>query len=479
MIERATWLTAVVLDVLGPVYSLAVILFLFICIVVYWSPLGRVRIGGASAKPLLSKWRWYTITLTTTLAVGILMWGSAEPLYHLHSPATALKIQPNSSAAVNFSLGTMFLHWSFLPYAIYTVAAVMFALMYYNRKQPFRLGSLFYPLFGANATKRWSKSIDALCLFCLVAGMSASLGSGILGLEAGLKYMFTLGGTWELKLFITLGIVAAFVLSAITGLLKGIRFLAAFNIILFFALWLFLLCYAPLQETLAMMVGGLKDFAIHLDDVSLYSLKFDDSWAHDWTMMYWANWLAWTPITALFLGRLCLGYTVRQVILVNLVLPSITVILWLSVLSSTSIQLDQAMNGNIFTMIQSSGNPGDALFSIFDGLPLATITGLILLLTAFLSYVTAADSNTSAMSGLCSNGISPESPEPKLWLKVVWGVLVGTVALTLLVFSSIDGIRIMSNIGGIPALFICLLVVVGLIKLLLNPKAATFEEEVA
>ena len=83
------------------------------------------------------------------------------------------------------------------------------------------------------------------------------------------------------------------------------------------------------------------------------------------------------------------------------------------------------------------------------------------------------------MSGLCSNGISPESPEPKLWLKVVWGVLVGTVALTLLVFSSIDGIRIMSNIGGIPALFICLLVVVGLIKLLFNPKAAKFEEEVA
>ena len=227
-----------------------------------------------------------------------------------------------------------------------------------------------------------------------------------------------------------------------------------------------------------MMAGGLRDFAIHLDDVSLYSLKYNDTWAHDWTMMYWANWLAWTPITALFLGRLCLGYTVRQVILVNLVLPSLTVILWLSVLSSTSIQLDLAMNGSIFAMIQSSGNPGDALFSIFDGLPLATITGLILLLTAFLSYVTAADSNTSAMSGLCSNGISPESPEPKLWLKVVWGVLVGTVALTLLVFSSIDGIRIMSNIGGIPALFICLLVVVGLIKLLLNPKAAIFEEEV-
>ena len=118
MVEQATWLNTKVLNVLGPVYSLAVLLFLLICIVVYWSPLGRVRINGASAKPLLSKWRWYTITLTTTLAVGILMWGSAEPLYHLHSPATALNIQPNSSAAVNFSLGTMFLHWSFFltPY---------------------------------------------------------------------------------------------------------------------------------------------------------------------------------------------------------------------------------------------------------------------------------------------------------------------------------------------------------------------------
>ncbi|MEC8032110.1 MAG: BCCT family transporter, partial [Bacteroidota bacterium] len=66
MVEQATWLNTKVLNVLGPVYSLAVLLFLLICIVVYWSPLGRVRIGGQSAKPLLSKWRWYSITLTTT-----------------------------------------------------------------------------------------------------------------------------------------------------------------------------------------------------------------------------------------------------------------------------------------------------------------------------------------------------------------------------------------------------------------------------
>ena len=73
------------------------------------------------------------------------------------------------------------------------------------------------------------------------------LGSGILGLEAGLKYMFT-SRNMGTQVVYHLGIVAAFVLSAITGLLKD-TLLAAFNIILFFALWLFLLCFVPLQET--------------------------------------------------------------------------------------------------------------------------------------------------------------------------------------------------------------------------------------
>lgn len=51
---------------------------------VYFSPLARVRIGGPEAVPLLSKWRWFSVTLCTTIATGILFWGCAEQIGRAH-----------------------------------------------------------------------------------------------------------------------------------------------------------------------------------------------------------------------------------------------------------------------------------------------------------------------------------------------------------------------------------------------------------
>src|SRR3546814_14623874 len=83
-------------------------------------------------------------------------------------------------------LSTMFLHWTLTPYAIYTVAALAFAIVYYNRREPFRLSSLFEPLLGRRAHGPVGSAIEILCLYALVAGMVASLGAGILSPAGGI-----------------------------------------------------------------------------------------------------------------------------------------------------------------------------------------------------------------------------------------------------------------------------------------------------
>ncbi|MEN0047650.1 MAG: BCCT family transporter, partial [Bacteroidota bacterium] len=97
-----------ILDRFGWLYSISTFVFLLICIVVYFSPLAKVRIGGKSAKPILTRWRWFSITLTTTVATGILFWATAEPLAHLHNPPEGLGIAPNTSEAAEFAMSTMF-----------------------------------------------------------------------------------------------------------------------------------------------------------------------------------------------------------------------------------------------------------------------------------------------------------------------------------------------------------------------------------
>lgn len=117
--------------------------------IVYFSALGKVRIGGEDAQPLLSKWRWFMVALCTTLAVGVLFWTTAEPLYHLYGPPTSLPIEAGSSAAKSFAMSTMFLHWTITPYAIYLVPSLVFALVFYNRRSNFSIGAMLEPLLGA------------------------------------------------------------------------------------------------------------------------------------------------------------------------------------------------------------------------------------------------------------------------------------------------------------------------------------------
>ncbi len=123
--------------------GLAILAVLFLA---YVSPFGNERIGGKDARPLFKPWNWFAIALGTTTAVGILFWASAEPIYHIISPAKSLGIAPNSPEAGQFALSTLFMHWTLIPHAIYTLPALLFALSFYNDKKPFSIVSCLHPI---------------------------------------------------------------------------------------------------------------------------------------------------------------------------------------------------------------------------------------------------------------------------------------------------------------------------------------------
>ena len=139
------------------------------------------------------------------------------------------------------------------------------------------------------------------------------------------------------------------------------------------------------------------------------------------------------------------------------------------VFSGAAIEADLAAAGNpLYQVLQAKG-PENVIFSLLEGLPVPQITSGVFLLIAFLSYVTAADSNTSAMSAMSSHGISPDRPESPLWIKITWGLTVGLVAWIMVAFAGIDGVKMASTLGGFPALFLVLAVAFGMVKLLRKP----------
>lgn len=444
------------------------VLCIVVILAVYFSPLGKVRIGGRKARPKMKFWNWVWITLCTTIAAGILFWGCAEPLYHLYAPPKWAGVEPGSLEAGLFSMKAMFLEWTWTPYAIYSVATVMFAFVFYNMRKPFSLGSGLSPLLGDRA-KKYNGVVDAVCLFALVTGMAASLGTGTMSIAGGLQNALGISSgplSWGI---IIIAIVVTFVVSSVSGIMKGIKTLSSINAYVYIFLLTFVLIFGSTVFMLNFTADSLGAFFSDFPRMSLMTGElYGDSWSKSWPIFYWCNWLAWTPICAVFLGRISYGYTVRDIIKVNFVIPSIFGTIWMGIFSTSSLFYE--FNGKgLYETMQKLGAES-VVYEIFKQLPLSQIIIPFYIFIVFISFVTASDSNTVAMSGLCTTGIDQENQDTPAWLKIVWGVTIGAVTWILISFAGIDGIKAASNLGGFPNMFLILAMCAGLLKIAWKPK---------
>ena len=163
--------------------------FLF-CGVICGSSFGRTVLGGPKAKKLLMTWQMFAVVLTTNIATGILFWGVFDPAWHLSHPPGG--IVPNSPEAAHFAISTVYLHWTLTPYAFGSMVGLMFACAYYNMKRPFSLGAPLAPLLGRLGDGKVGHVIDAVCLYCLVAGVTSALAGSALLLGGGIHKMLNI-----------------------------------------------------------------------------------------------------------------------------------------------------------------------------------------------------------------------------------------------------------------------------------------------
>ena len=467
-----------ILATFANVISWAVFGFVLTCIAVVASPLGKVTIGGKGATRTLDPLSWFSITLCTTIAIGILFWAMAEPMFHLYAPgAEARGIAPQSEDAKAFSLVTLFMNWTISPYAIYTVAALTFALAYHNLGKPYSVSGPFVALIGRPLPGPVASVLDAAILLALIMGMAASLGAGMLLLSGGVANLTGLSsGPLSLAL-VALAIGVVVLISSLTGLMRGIRVLSLLNTWFFFGFVVFIFIFGPTREMVVQGFSAAGGYLFEFVDRSLLigSASEDSEWAKGWTTFYFANWLAWAPVTAMFLGRIARGYSVRAFVLVNLILPSLFSMIWMSVFGVFAMETDLAQAGALKETLDAAG-PEGVMFRALDFIPLSGLMIPLVLLLSFISYVTAADSNTEAISQICKthdhqmtedDETEPNAPR----LKMIWVILLCLMAWIMVAFSGIDGVRMLSNVGGLPALFVVLGLQVCLIRMVFQARA--------
>ncbi len=451
-------------------FSITGLFCLIVISVAFFSQFGNIVIGGKKAKPVLNKWQWFSITLCTTIAINILFWPIVEPLQDMLAPPQALGFAANTYGSARFSLASMYMNWGLVPYSINALPALVFAICYYNLKRPFSLGSILFPIMGERANGSMGKVVDIVSLYALALGMGTSLGTGVLMLSGGLSRMFpfieSAPQTWGILIVIVMIIC---IISSISGVLRGMRILSELNAKLLFGLMAVVFIVGPTVFILDFSVESFGSFVGHFFERCLFTDSFRvDSWPQKWTVFSFANYMIWAPISALFLGRISKGYTVREFISVNVLFPMVYVFLHASVFSSTAIW--QQIVGGVNLQANIATGVDEAVYVLLENLPLANFIIPVFLFAVFISFITAADSTTNAMASLTTKNLSESNQEAPPFLKIAWGVMIGTLAFIMLVFSGLDGMKTLTYLGGAPITLVIIGSAFSLIKLIQMQK---------
>lgn len=448
-----------VLDNLGWTYSFTSFLCLAAIAVAYFSPLGNVVLGGKDAKPILSKTSWATITLCTAMAAGALFWGIVEPIYHMSSPPVGM--EPNSWESAKFAMETMVLHWSIHPYSLYTLPVVAFAFAFFNMRKPFsvtsQLGVITEKLHIKTGEKNlFPQILDTVLLFAMGLGILGVICTGTLNMGGALKEITGIQSKAAAWLIILGFVTVCFIASSISGIHKGIKLLSNMNVVVYIALLVIMFVLGPtafmIDGTIEAVGGTLSRLPEKLLTTGAYA---SDSWAKSWTVFYAGSWGSWAPISACFLARLGVGYKIKDLIKINFGIPILFNIVWSGVFSNLAINYQLTGKLDLIHILNTEGAEA-IIYAIFREMPGAKIIVILFFLALLLSMITAMDSTTNSIAALSTTGISPEEQEAPVFLKVMWGILFAVLSYIMLTIAGIDGIKMVSNLGGLPNIFIIL-----------------------
>ncbi|UOQ50457.1 BCCT family transporter [Gracilibacillus caseinilyticus] len=439
-------------------YIFSVTIFLVYSIYLMFSKYGKMKLGKPDEKPEYSRISWFAMLFSAGMGIGIIFWGAAEPLVHFATPPEA---DPETKEAATKALRYSVYHWGLQTWAIYTVIALAIAYFKFRREVPGVISGTLQPLLGDRVNGAIGKVIDIIAVFATIFGVATSLGLGASQINGGLAFISDIENSMSTK-FIIIGIVTVlFLISAWSGINRGIKYLSNLNIILAVALLLFILIVGPTVFILKNLGSTFLSYVTHLPTDSIRVSPEDPEfaqWVKDWTVFYWAWFIAWSPFVGAFIARVSRGRSIREFIFGVLFVPTLFCILWFAVFGGGSLfQELQGINTGLSDLAKE-----EAMFGMFSSLPFGTVATILAVLLISTFFITSADSATFVLGMQTTNG----SLNPPNVVKMTWGVILAATASVLLASGGLGALQTASIASAFPFIFILLTMIVSLTKAL-------------
>ena len=321
------------------------------------------------------------------------------------------------------------------------------------------------PLFGERRIAGVTGAgIDLIALFGTVFGVATSIGLSVGIMNATIEPLTGLQFSLSNQIVFVFIVSALGIFSVVSGVARGIRRISEINVWISLALLIAFLVLGPTLMLLVSFVENLLGYIVAVLPMGFWvaSDSTDVTWQSGWTVFYWGWWLAWTPFVALFVARISRGRTIREFILGVLLVPSLVVVLWMSVFGGTAIQQELTLPGAVSDAVATDYSL--AMAATVANLPAQEWHTFLLLIVSFLLFtwlVTSLDSATLVICHILN-------VDHVAGMKIFWGFLLGAVTCTLMVIGGIEALQAASIIIGLPMAVVMLLVVGSLLKWILK-----------
>ncbi|MDG4866637.1 BCCT family transporter [Guyparkeria sp. 1SP6A2] len=413
---------------LGSYFQLFLLLTFFIGIGVALSPAARARVGDLE-RPEMSTFKWLSIIMCTLLAGGGVFFAAGEPVYHFLVTPPAFDTEAGTAAAVASALAQSFMHWGFLAWAVLgSLTAVVLAYAHYVKGQPLRPRTLLYPVFGERIMRGWFGGVvDAFCVIAVVAGTVGPIGFLATQLSFGLSELFGLPATYATQLGILAFLGAIYITSAVTGVHRGIQWLSRANVLLAIAIGVVIFVFGP---TLFLANAYVQGFGAYLSSFFTMATMTAETapgwWMQWWTVFFFAWFIGYAPLMAVFVARISRGRTIRQMILAVAVMAPIATTIWFTLLGGSGIYYQ--LNG-VFDLTEPLNNFqfDVATLTVAQALPGGTLMAAAIMLLTLIFVATTGDSMSYSIAMV---GSGHDAPHPLV--RAFWGGVMAVMAAILL-----------------------------------------------
>ncbi|WP_394137768.1 glycine betaine uptake BCCT transporter [Cytobacillus oceanisediminis] len=443
----------------GWYYLLLVSFIVIVCLYFLISPLGKIKLGKQDDKPEFSRPTWFAMLFSAGMGIGLVFWGAAEPIYH-YAVGSPTGREVGTDQAIRDAMRYTYFHWGVHAWAIYGIVALVLAYFNFRHGEPGLISATLKPILGDRTQGTVGKVVDVIAVVATVVGVATTLGFGAMQINGGLSYLFGIPVSFPVQVIIVLIVTVLFMISAWTGLGKGIKILSNLNMLLAVLLFLLTFFLGPTLFILNLFTNTLGTYLQNLPSMSFRIAPLNDdvrAWINGWTIFYWAWWIAWAPFVGIFIARVSKGRSIREFVFGVLLVPSLIGFLWFATFGGSAIMQEHNGVAKISELATE-----EALFGVFANFPLGTLLSIIAIILICTFFITSADSGTYVLGMMTTNG----SHHPGNRIKFIWGIMLSAISLVLLYSGGLQALQNTMIAAALPFSVIMALMTFSLIKAL-------------